>query len=118
MISSYITTDGLAVKFRQRKPDLPEPHNSLLPVSPEVAYLREQIDSVYENIVHWKKNIFELPTCSLGRKFVKELRVWLQHFNNGSEYQCIAIKTFMIFKVLVHRRCIRIHLRKFYHVFS
>ena len=84
------------------QPNIPELlSSSLNNISPEVAHFKQQIDSVYDKIVHWKKNLFELPTCSIGRQFVKELCSWLQHFNNETEYQCIAIKTFVVLPALL-----------------
>jgi hypothetical protein len=42
-----------------------------------------------------------VPTCKTGRTFVKELSTWLEHFNVGSVYRSIAVKTFIILPALL-----------------
>ena len=74
---SFIANDG-AVVIRERTPDIP---NSVHPVElcadNEVKTFTDLINTAYEDIVQWRKNLFEVPTCAVGRRFVKELAVWL-----------------------------------------
>ena len=99
MIYSYIATNG-SVVFGKRKPNLPSPRPSPN-ISPDVLEFKDLIDSVYDEIVHWKKNLFQLPTCKVGKNFVKELSLWLKYFNSESEYQCVAIKAFIVLPALL-----------------
>ena len=43
----------------------------------ELDLLKKQINTVYEEIVHWRKNLFDVPTCKTGSAFDKELSTWL-----------------------------------------
>ena len=81
MLESCQVSDT-AIRIHQRTPYLPSPINSEHDDLPaECTEFKKQIDSCCEEIVHWKKNIFEPPTCKIGREFVKELSTWLEHFN-------------------------------------
>ena len=101
MLESCQVSDT-AIRIHHRTPYLPSPikseHNDL---PAECTEFKKQIDSCCEEIVHWKKNIFELPTCKIGREFVKELSTWLEHFNTGSVYQGSSIKTFIVLPALL-----------------
>ena len=97
---SYLTNSHNAI-INKRKANIPDFISYTIRITPEVAVFKEQIDKAYEEIVHWRKNLFSLPTCKLGRNFTKELSTWLQHFNNDTEYQCVAVKTFMVLPALL-----------------
>ena len=56
----------------------------------------ETIHRVYEEIVQWRKNLFKLPSGSAAKMFRRELTLWLEHFNRGSECKSIALKVYMI----------------------
>lgn len=67
----------------------------------EVLKLKEDIDSAYNVITHWRKNLFNLPTSKIGKTFIQELSKWLDHFNQGTKYRCIALKIFIILPALL-----------------
>ena len=48
-----------------------------------------------------EKNLFEVPSSAVGRRFVKELTTWLQHFSAETKFRPIAIKTFLILPALL-----------------
>ena len=56
----------------------------------------QSIDSIYEEIVQWRKNLFKLPTGNASKTFINELTSWLDHYNSNSDFQCIALKVFMV----------------------
>ena len=42
----------------------------------------KDLNSAYEKIVHWKKNLFILPSGAAGKRYVKEvtrlMKLWIQ----------------------------------------
>ena len=60
------------------------------------AEFMDAVSSAYECIVKWKKNLFKLPSGKSGKDFVNEMSVWLEHFNNNSDFQGISLKVFII----------------------
>ena len=59
------------------------------------------IDDVYDEIVQWRKNLFKLPSGKASKTFINELTTWVEHFNKNSEFQCIALKVFMVLPNLI-----------------
>ena len=59
------------------------------------------INSTYDDIIHWKKNLFKLPSGKAIRLFIDELSLWLDHYNRGTDFKCIALKVFMTFPYLL-----------------
>ena len=95
-------TDGTTIKLRRISPNIPEPVSpSFNDLPTDILEFKNQINDAYDEIVHWKRNIFEVPTSKIGRDFVNELAVWLEHFNAGTIYQCLAVKAFIILPTLL-----------------
>ena len=44
-----------------------------------------QIDKIYEEIVHMRRNIFKIPSGKAGKEYIKELTFWLRQFNSNFE---------------------------------
>ena len=61
----------------------------------------QTIDNIYDEIVHWRKNLFKLPSGTAGRSFISLLTNWLDHFNRGTEFRRIALKVFMVLPCLL-----------------
>ena len=59
------------------------------------------INKAYDEIVHWRHNLFLIPTGSDGNSFVQELARLLQAFADGSSLECIRMKAVIILQVLV-----------------
>ena len=59
------------------------------------------IDCAYEEIVHWKKNLFKVPSGKQGKLFVRELaRLYSSYAEGGGLEQC-ALKAAMTFPTLL-----------------
>ena len=59
------------------------------------------VDSIYDEVVWWRKNLFQTPSGGSGKAFIKLLTTWLRLFNENSNLQKVAIKVFMILPVLL-----------------
>ena len=64
-------------------------------ISTDVLNFKTTIDKAYDEIVKWKSNLFSVPRGQCGKAFIEELTKWLEHFNEFSDYQCVALKVFM-----------------------
>ena len=51
--------------------------------------------------MHYRRNIFNIPSGKAGKDFIKELTFWIKQFNTNSELNAIAIKTYMILPTLI-----------------
>ena len=54
------------------------------------------INAIFEDTLHWKKNLFLVPTGKSGKEYVKLETEWLKKFNTGSSFQYLALKVFNI----------------------
>ena len=61
----------------------------------------QEINQTYEEIIYWRKNLFKVPSGSAGRRFISELSLWLDHYNRGTDFSCIALKVFMVLPCLL-----------------
>ena len=60
------------------------------------------VSAVYEEVVHWQKNLFLVPTGACGKKFIKEIRKFIDYFNCNSEFfSDISLKILMIMPSLL-----------------
>ena len=59
------------------------------------------IEDAYNQIVHWKPNIFRIPSGSSGKKFVSELAQLFQAFADASALESVALKAAMTLPALV-----------------
>ena len=91
---------------------------NLLPNLPEINVLPSQIKEkmrgkithrelccevgeIYDEIVHFRRNIFKIPSGRAGKDFITELTYWLKQFNSNAELNSIALKVFMILPTLI-----------------
>ena len=65
------------------------------------AEFRTLVDTAYEEVVHWRRNIFQVPSGSAGKAFVLELARLLQAYADSSSLECIAMKAITIAQVLL-----------------
>ena len=63
--------------------------------------LTQTIDNIYDEIVHWRKSLFKLPSGTAGRSFISRLTNSLDHFNRGTEFCRITLKVFMVLPCLL-----------------
>ena len=54
----------------------------------------DTINGVYDEIVHFRRNIFNVPTGRAGKAFIEELTFWIKHSN--SDLNSVALKAFMV----------------------
>ena len=59
------------------------------------------IDNAYSRIVHWRQNLFKVPSGACGKCFVGELARLFEAFANESAYEAFAIKAAMTLPTLV-----------------
>ena len=59
------------------------------------------IDDVYAEVVHWRRNLFAVPSGDAGRKFVTETARMFHAFADRSALERIAIKAVMIMPSLL-----------------
>ena len=52
-------------------------------------------------IIHWKRNIFLLPSGATGKSFIQEITHLLQAFASGSAMESIALKASFVMQVLL-----------------
>ena len=55
--------------------------------------------TVYDEIVHFRRNIFNVPSGGAGKAFIEELTIWIKQlkFEFGSK----ALKAFMVLPALI-----------------
>ena len=58
------------------------------------------VESAYSGVVHWRRNIFYVPSGSAGKQFVQELSKLYQAYANASAMECIALKAATILAFL------------------
>ena len=62
----------------------------------------DNVNYAYDQIGCYRKNLFNVPSGTVGKEFVKELTFWLSQLNSaGSNLNSIALKCFMILPALI-----------------
>ena len=59
------------------------------------------VDKAYNDTIHWKQNIFLLPSGSIGNLFIQEITRLLHAFADGSAMECIALKASFVKQTLL-----------------
>ena len=59
------------------------------------------ITSTYDEVIHWKHNLFQVPSGGTGCSFVKELARLLQGFADGSSLECVCMKAVTLLQILL-----------------
>ena len=59
------------------------------------------INSSYEEVIHWKPNLFLVPFGSAGTSFVKEIARLFQAFADGSSLECVSMKAITLAQILL-----------------
>ena len=67
-----------------------------------------ELQTVYEEVVHWRKNCFKIPSGNVGKSFVDELSRLYSSFADASALECVALMATVVLPILVlqqpHRR--------------
>ena len=59
----------------------------------------DTINGVYDEIVHFRRNIFNVPTGGAGKAFIEELTFWIKHSN--SDLNSVALRAFMVLPTVI-----------------
>ena len=70
----------------------------------EGSAFTEVIDRVYAGIVHWRRNLFKVPSGKVGKAFVSEMGRLLHAYAENSPLERIALKCAMTMPALLLRR--------------
>lgn len=63
--------------------------------------IKDIMDKTYDEIIHWRPNLFITPQGSTGNSFVQELARLFQAFADGSSMECVCMKAVTILQALV-----------------
>ena len=58
------------------------------------------ITRIYDEVIHWRHNLFIVPSGNAGKSFVSELARLLQAFADGSSIESVCMKAVTILQVL------------------
>ena len=58
-------------------------------------------DACYDEIVHWRRNVFKVPSGRTGKSFVRELTRMFHAFAEGSALERIALTAAMVMPALL-----------------
>ena len=59
------------------------------------------IDNTFNGIITWRKNLFKLLSEKAHKSCTKELKTLLEHYNNNSDFQAIALDIFIVLPSLI-----------------
>jgi len=62
------------------------------------------ISAAYDQVVHWRNNLFMVPFGKVGTNFVTELSKLFQNYGTASAMECIALKAAMVIPPLLLQR--------------
>ena len=69
----------------------------------EMKY-REEIDNAYNELMHWKRNLFDPPKGTPGKNFISELTKLINRWSSKSPNRDICIKALMVMPSLILQR--------------
>ena len=55
----------------------------------------------YDEIVHFRRNIFNLPSGRAGKAFIEELTFCIKRLNSNSDLNSVAFKAFMVLRTVI-----------------
>ena len=58
------------------------------------------INEVYDEIIHWRHNLFLAPHGNVGNSFVQELARLFRAFAEGSSLECVCMKAVTVLQIL------------------
>ena len=60
-----------------------------------------KVNQAYEEVVHWRRNLFQVPSGSAGKAFVTELARLYQAYADGSSLESVALKACTVAPILL-----------------
>ena len=108
-VSTNESISNIVNNKQNTKPNLPEieilantpNQNEIIWSNKTFSELEKYVNTTYDEIVKFRKNLFKLPSGKAGKMFIEELRFWLHQFNVGTKFNSIAMKIFMILPSLL-----------------
>ena len=61
----------------------------------------QSVNAIYDEVVHWKRNLFKIPSGKAGRMFFQELTRLFTAYAENSALQSTALKAAMIMQTLL-----------------
>lgn len=87
-------------RFPSPTVDLPEPVPMARPVFQWGTVSGEEfvrvVDSVYDEVVHWRRNLFKVPSGKEGKAFVSELARLFRSYAEATALEQVALKAAMV----------------------
>ena len=62
---------------------------------------QKDLEEAYEQIVHWRKNVFMVPTGASGKKFINEITRLFDQWTNDTPLKGIALKAIHVMPALL-----------------
>ena len=59
------------------------------------------LNGIYDEIVHWRRNLFKVPSGKAGTAFVRELSRMFRAYTDGSALEGIAMRAAMVMPALL-----------------
>ena len=66
------------------------------------------VSRAYNEVIHWRRNVFQIPTGSTGKAFVSEVARLFQAYADNSSLESIAMKAVTVLQVLLLQKPSRI----------
>ena len=67
----------------------------------DAVVVTESLETVYDEIVHWKPTLFKIPSGNVGKSFTSELSRLFLAFSGGSALESVALKAAFVMPVLL-----------------
>ena len=85
-------------------PSDPRSNLNVLPCEDTSQDICSEVNNAYEEIIRWRKNLFDLPKGNAGKKFVAEMNKLVLSWTNKSAKRSYALKALMIMPTLLLQR--------------
>ena len=59
------------------------------------------ISTAYSEVVHWRRNVFMLPSGKAGKSFIRELSTLYQAYADATALECVALKACTVMQCLL-----------------
>lgn len=63
--------------------------------------VEKQVTDIYEKVVHWRKNLFKLPSGAAGKSYIKETTKLIWMWTEEKQLSNVALKMVMIMPALL-----------------
>ena len=95
--------------LRQKTASQPESLPDFVVVQPatfkwgetEGEAFRQDIQESYNQILHWRRNLFKVPSGQAGKSFVRELTRMFKSYAEASVFECVALQAAMFVPALL-----------------